>query len=179
MQSAKPARLRIFSFILFSLLLAVLCSRPYRHPLFDMDMLGYMGNAVAMTTRNPAEIHRIVYQELRSNVPNPPLDHLLGKDPNSPADQNASRSDRATNMYHFAEYLPCFAIRPLFNEILCLMWKAGLGLVYSTTLIAVTSFFLLGILLYVWNTRYCNPLVAGLVTLLLMLCPPILNLARF
>jgi hypothetical protein len=166
-------------FALFLLLLGVICSRPYQYSLYDMDMLGYLGNAAVMMTRDPVEIHKIVYDEIHANVPNPPLDHLLGKDPNVPSDHNAPGRDRASNPYHFAEFLPCFAIRPLFNEMLYVMHRFGVGLVRSTVIIAVASFFLLGVLIFVWLTPYTGEFVSALVTLLLMASPPMLNLARF
>src|SRR5438132_3096252 len=97
---------------LFLACLSVVAICPYQHSLYDMDMLGYMGNAVAMSTVDPRET--AVYQEIFTRVPNPARDHLLGRDNHILPEQINSPGDRSVDAYHFAEYLPCFAIRPLY-----------------------------------------------------------------
>lgn len=94
---------------------------------------------------------------------------MLGHQVGAPEDQNKSLQERATNPYHYAEFLPCFAIRPMYNMVLYLVSKLGLGLVRAGVLISATSQFLLGILLFLWLTRYLAYYPAfcvGLVTMI-------------
>src|SRR5262244_1220144 len=72
-------------------------------------------------------------------------ENMLGHQVGAPEDQNKSLQERATNPYHYAEFLPCFAIRPMYNMVLYLVSKLGLGLVRAGVLISATSHFLLGI----------------------------------
>ncbi len=163
----------------YLLLLTVVATRPYLHSFYDMDMLGYIGNAVAMSGASVRQIHDTAYQAVAAEVPRGAREHLLGQDKAGPTSQWESRQDRAVNAGHYAEYLPCFAIRPIFNELIFVLhFKLGLGLVRATIVVAVVSYWLIGLLAFLWLCRYVDAGRAALGSLLLMLSPPILDLAR-
>ena len=164
----------------YLLLLTLICTRPYFYSLYDMDMMGYIGNAVAMSGANVRQIHDTAYRAIEAEVPASFRAHLLGQDKAGPTSQWESRQDRAVDAGHFAEYLPCFAIRPVFNELIYVLhFKLGVGLVRATILISVVSYWLIGGLVFVWMRRYAGVERAALGSLLVMLTPPILDLARF
>ena len=164
----------------YLLLLTLLSSRAYLYSLYDMDMMGYIGNAVAISGASVRQIHDASYRALETEVPPSARDHLLGRDKSGPASQWESRQDRAVNPGHFAEYLPCFAIRPIFNELVYLLhFKLGIGLVRATIVISVFSYWLIGFLVFSWLCRYATLWRAALGSLLLVLSPPLLDLARF
>jgi hypothetical protein len=166
--------------VVYLLLLTVLSGRAFFYPSYDMDMLGYIGNAVAISGAGESQIHDTTYQALAAEVPPDPRGHLLGQDTSGPPSQWQSRRDRAGNAGHFAEYLPCFAIRPIFNELVYLLhYKLGVGLVRATTIISVASFWTMGTLVFIWIRRHAGAGRAAAGSLLLMLSPPILELARF
>jgi hypothetical protein len=164
--------------VLFVGLFAVLALRIYQKPAFNMDMLGHMANAVVLEDSDPVSIHRKVYNEINLYVPPANRELLFGHDATAPDDQNASRADRRTNPYHFAEYLPCYAIRPVYNELLRLLAKMGFSLVQATKLISTASYFFLGILIFIWLRRYLDSRYAATFSLLLMICPPIKELGQ-
>ncbi len=165
---------------IFLLLLTLLSSHAYFYSLYDMDMMGYVGNAIAISGANVRQIHDVAYRALADEVPSGIKEHLLGTDVSGPPTQWQSRQDRATNAGHFAEYLPCFAVRPIFNELVYLLhYKAGVGLIRATIVISVASYWLTGVLVLVWLTPYVGVLRAAICSLFLMLAPPIINLARF
>jgi hypothetical protein len=180
-ESVRPTRLRPSVVIVgYLLLLTAAASRPYRYSIYDMDMMGYIGNAVAMSGASIPEIHEAAYLAVATEVPQASRDHLLGRDESGPTSQWQSRQDRAVNSYHFAEYLPCFAIRPIFNQLIYLLhYRLGVGLVRSTIVISVASYWLTGVLVFFWLSRYVSHARAAFGSLVLMLTPPILNLARF
>jgi hypothetical protein len=159
-------------------LLAVLALRIYQKPAFNMDMLGYMANAVVIEDSDPVSIHRKVYNEINLYVPPANRELLFGHDPNAPDYQNASRADRRINPYHFVEYLPCYAIRPVYNELLHLLAKMGFSLVQATRLVSTASYFFLGILIFIWLRGYLDSRYAAAFSLLLMICPPIKELGQ-
>lgn len=164
----------------YLLFLTLLASRPYLYSLYDMDMMGYIGNAVAISGASVRQIHDISYRAVDAEVPPAAREHLLGRDKAGPISQWESRQDRAVNADHFAEYLPCFAIRPVFNELIYLLhFKLGIGLVHATIVISVLSYWLIGVLVFCWLCRYASVGRSALGSLLLMLSPPILDLARF
>ena len=165
---------------IYLLFLTLLASHAYFYSSYDMDMMGYIGNAVAMSGASVQQIHDAAYRALAAEAPKEVQGHLLGTDMAPPASQWMSRRDRASNAYHFAEYLPCFAIRPIFNELVYLMhFKLGIGLVRATILIPVVSYWLTGILVFLWLSSYISLMLAALFSFALMATPPILGLARF
>jgi hypothetical protein len=167
--------------VLFGLFLAVLgliSFHLFRAPIYDMDSIQYMGNALLMEETDPVRLQQQVYSELRRTVPKSALDPLLGSEPGAPGDQNQSRHERATNPYRFAEFLPFFAIRPLYNQTLYLVSRSGIGLVRSGILISVGSYFLLGVLLFVWVRAHAGPLLSFLASVLTMMSPPLTGVGR-
>ena len=150
----------------------------YRTPIYAMDSVQYMGNALLMEDRDIVRVHDRVYSELRQNLPKNALDDLLGNRLDAPADQKRSRQARAANAGAFAEFLPLFAIRPLYNQTLWLVSKIGLGLVRSGILISVGAYFGLGLVLFVWIREYAPAPGAALFSLLLMISPPLVALGR-
>jgi len=162
----------------YFVLLTLVSSHAYFYSLYDMDMMGYIGNAAAISGASIGQIHDEAYRALEAEAPEMVKGHILGTD--VPASQLDSRQDRAVNPLHFAEYLPCFAIRPIFNELVYLLhYKAGIGLIRATIVISVVSYWLTGALLFMWLVRYTGVGRAALAAFLLMLAPPILDLARF
>ena len=47
-------------------ILALLTIYLYRTPVYDMDLIGYLGNALLYRTRDVGELHRRVYAEART-----------------------------------------------------------------------------------------------------------------
>jgi hypothetical protein len=140
-----------------------------------MDSIQYMGNALLMEETNPVKIHNQVYAELDRFVSKTTRDHLLGMDPG--ADQDCRRV-RAQDPYRYAEFLPLFAIRPLYNDSIWLVSKTGTGLVRAGILISVVSYFFLGIVFFRWIRAYVSAELSFAVSVLMMLNPPLIALGR-
>lgn len=162
----------------YVLLLTFASIHLYRNPIYSMDSIQYMGNALLMEETDPIIVHQRVYSEIDLRVPRASRDQLLGHESGAPEDQNESRRERAINAYRFAEFLPLFAIRPLYNQTLWLVSKTGLGLVRASIFVSVASYFLLGILLMVWVSRYLDVPVAFVMASLSMISPPLTALGR-
>jgi hypothetical protein len=178
----SPTRLWVavgsWAFLTYLLLLGVVSLHLYRSPTYDMDSIQYMGNALLMERTDVVGIHRRVYAELGEAVPKEEREPLLGYEPGAPADQNASRLERAANPYRFGEFLPMFAIRPLYNQTLYWVSKTGLGLVRAGIFISVVSYFLIGVLFFLWIRRHANGLFCLAVASLVMISPPLTSLGR-
>src|SRR5438046_523576 len=128
----------------FAVLLTLAAFRAYQYPEYTSDEFEYMANAVAMHGGSVREIHDTVYGEAFDAIPKPILDHLLGKDAVETS-QSLSFQERARNPYRFAEFLPCFAVRPIFNELVYVLhYGLGIGLLRATVLIPVLSYWILG-----------------------------------
>jgi hypothetical protein len=165
-------------FLLYLLLLGGVAIRLYHKPIYSMDSIQYMGNALLMEERDPVRVHQRVYAEVQRFVPKVEREGLLGHEVGAPEDQNKSRQERAANPGRFAEFLPLFAIRPLYNQTLWLVSKTGLGLVRSGILLSVAPYFFLGVLAFIWIGKYVSPAFTLALSLLLMISPPLMSLGR-
>jgi len=163
---------------LYVLALGLASIHLYRTPIYSMDAVQYMGNALLMEDTDIVSVHRRVYAELNRWVPESALRGLLGNEQGSPQDQNDSRRERVRSPQRYAQFLPLFAIRPLYNQSLWLVSKTGLGLVRSGILISVASYFAIGILLLVWISRYAGVLFGSAMALLMMISPPLTEMGR-
>ena len=164
--------------LVFLLALALSALHLYRKPIYAMDSVQYMGNALLMEDTDMVRVHRRVYAELNRWIPESARQGLLGHDPAAPAEQNKSRQERARSPETLGEFLPFFAIRPLYNQCLWLVSKTGLGLIRSAILISVGSYFAIGILLFIWVRRYAGIGYGAAIAFLLMLSPPLTELGR-
>ena len=158
--------------LIYLLLLGCVSFHVYRTPIYSFDSLQYMGNAVLMDEQDPVKLHKRVYSEIDDRIPRIARENMLGHEVGAPDDQNKSLQERATNPYHFAEFLPCFAIRPMYNIFLYLVAKSGVGLVCAGILISATSHFLLGAMLFLWLAEYLPYFGALCLALVTMISPP-------
>jgi hypothetical protein len=165
-------------FFLYGLALGVASFHLHRTPIYAMDRVQYMGNALLMEDTDIFSVHRRVCVELNRWVPEGARRGLLGNQPGAPQDQNDSRRERARSPQRYAQFLPLFAIRPLYNQSIWLVSKTGMGLVRSTILISVAAYFAIGIPLLVWIGRYAGAAVGSWMALLLMVSPPLTELGR-
>jgi hypothetical protein len=174
--NASPMKMALL--VSYTVLLSLVSLHLYKNPIYSMDSIQYMGNALLMEETDPVIIHQKVYSEIKLRVPGVPQEQLLGYEPGAPQSQNDSRRERAMNPYRFAEFLPLFAIRPLYNQALWLISKTGLGLLRASIFLSVVPYFLLGILLILWLLRYVDMPLAFLMAFLLMISPPLTELGR-
>jgi len=168
------ARQRAVGSAIYVCLLCLVTAHFYLAPFWDLDMLGYMGNARLNDTIDPVKLHGLVYGELRASVPSSAFGYLTGA-PGEP-DQSGSKHDRFLNAYHYTEFLPCFAIRPLYNQIIYRLSRTGLGLVRSIRLVSALSYYLIGIIVLLWLGRYTP--YSPVLSFLIMLLPPVSLLGR-
>jgi len=164
--------------ICYLLLLGFISIHVYRTPVYSFDSLQYMGNAVLMEEHDPVLVHRIVYSEIDDRIPQIARENMLGHEVGAPVDQNRSLQERATNPYRFAQFFPCFAIRPMYNMVLYLVSKTGLGLVRAGILISASSHYFLGILIFWWLIKYVSDFAAFCIGIMTMVSPPLMELGR-
>ena len=161
---------------IYVVLLGAVSIHLYRFPVYPMDTLGYMGNALLMKHLDPARIHELVYAEVHQ-MPERTEEDLLGIQITSDPTADASRHMRAKSVDSSTEFLPCFAIRPLYIQLLYVL-STFVGLRRAAVLISVTSYFLLGSLTFAWCQRYVPSYYAATFCGVLMLTPPVILLGR-
>jgi|GEM_PF-1814589 hypothetical protein len=171
---------RLWARLAFALILTLASLRAYRYPEYSTDGFSYMANAVAMSGASVQVIHDAVYRDAKAGIPETIFKHLTGDDPAEPLSERRSFRERAMDPYRFAEFLPCFAIRPVFNLLVYVLhFKLGVGLLRSIVILPVVSYWLMGWVAWIWMERYVGSAWASLLCAsLLLLSPPVWELAR-
>src|SRR5260370_40097245 len=86
-------------FLLYVVMLAGAAIHLYRKPIYSMDSIQYMGNALLLEERDPVRIHQRVYDDVRRSVPGVEREGMLDHGEVATRDYAHSRRHRATRPY--------------------------------------------------------------------------------
>ncbi|WP_162143018.1 hypothetical protein [Chryseobacterium gregarium] len=170
---------KIIVTFLLSIYLCLMSCYLYTHQYYNADIEAYMGlvyktNFPDMTIE---EIHEKVYDELKIKRPE------TGK-------INTGRQEEAVgdNSYYkilserpevYEEELQLFTVKPLYNVINSIFFKAGFEASTSTFLITIISYILITLLIFVFLLKILkNHYLALLLTVLISLFKPLLDTSR-
>jgi len=143
----------------------------YKKPLYNWDMLSYMALAAGVENHNIVATHDLVYDEAKKHVPEPFYSRLV-----EPAHE--FKHKMFTDPVAFNQQLVFYTIKPLYVSLIYLAHKAGLSLTKATVAPSVISYFLIGILLFLWLIKYLKIPLAGLISACAMLTAPMVNAAQ-
>ena len=147
---------------------AIIC---YLRPYYNWDMLAYMACVVSVEEKNEDVIHALVYQAAESELPPENFRSLT--------ELNQYRRMNFSNAGYFYSQLKLYWVKPLYVILIFLLYKTGIPLTVSALLPSLIGILGLGALLFSWIKRYVKPLMAFVVSSLLMLSPPIWDAARY
>ena len=140
----KPGLSKIIVLALYLAGLAAISVYAYRHPLYNWDMLGYMGLVVQKETSDIHKIHDETYRQAKEHMPATEYGYLLG---------GPKRQARYESADTFYALLPFYAVKPMYVEMVNVFYKTGLSLPAATVMPSITSYILCGVLLLFWLAR--------------------------
>lgn len=143
-KGAKLSLPKALVLILYLAGLAAISVYAYRHPLYNWDMIGYMGLVVQKKTSDIQKIHEETYRLAKEHVPATEYGYLLG---------GPKRQARYENADTFYSVLPFYAVKPMYVEMVNAFYKAGFSLPAATLMPSITSYILCGLLLLYWLAR--------------------------
>lgn len=161
---------------LFLMLVGALCIAGFRAPTNNWDLLGYLGAAVALDTRDSSAIHARVYEMAREHVPPAAFSALT--DGAQDAAERSYRRDLYANPDHFVQQLPYYQVRPAYIALIYLLLHAGVDPVGAVHLLSITSYAGIALLMFGWLVRHLAAPFAALAALLLALSPPMVAVLR-
>ncbi len=127
---------------------------------------------MAIASSNPSvpfdSTQREVYRIARAELPPQDFEAISSRQPELMKD--------ATNFQGILKY---FIIKPGYNAFVWVLYHLGANLVAATYLPSLFSYLTLGLLLFWWTLRTGPPMLAGLATVVIMLAPPMVDLARY
>jgi hypothetical protein len=142
----KNAQIAIY--VGLSLILSV---HYFRTPMSPVDMLDFAACVFSIHDLNPVALHKRAYEGVLKDAPAFSIPHLLGTDGDS--NVGPSRRDRHANPYHFVESLPYFSIKPLYIELIAIVYWLGIRIFPAIVLASVIPAFCLTLLMCVWTVR--------------------------
>lgn len=101
-------------------------------PHFNWDMIGYVASALHFKYSNIEELHKVVYEGLKNNMNSKTFFELTDSG-------NVYRQTMATNPHLFAQQLPFYEIRPIYNGLIYILYKLGINIFSATYYISVAS----------------------------------------
>lgn len=156
--------------ILIILLAGLLIFHYSRKPIYNWDMIPYMGVALEYSEPDIHKMHDHVYAILKQEIPRSVYKTLTAK--------IEDRYDCLVNDKAFEEELGYFRVKPLYTIVVYALHKAGVHLVVATLIPSLIASFLLLMVVYIWLSKYIKKPLAVISTLLLGLYPPFREIAE-
>jgi hypothetical protein len=132
-------------------------------PVYNWDLLAYMGLIADSPNATDGQVHGAVYDEARRKMP--PANFAELTDPNP----NNVRADVYRNPQFFREQLGWYRQRPLFTLIGYAFHSAGLPLLRSVQVAAGLGFLGLNLMFLTWAVKYLSANVGGALSCLVCL----------
>ncbi len=139
-----------------------------RRPYYNWDMFPYMAIAMDQESIPFDSTHRQVYRVAKSELPAADFGAISARQPDLTNDAAA-----------FEGILKYYIIKPGYNLIVAGLCALGINPVTATALPSAVSYLLLGCLLLFWTLRSGPDVPAGLFTLVIVLAPSLIDLARY
>ncbi len=163
-------RSRTAARFLFSTILLGLTLTAYFIPYYDWDLVAYIGSAIALHDHDAKSIQAQAYSAIRAELPQDEYGDI--------ANESDFRRNVARNADHFSQQLRFYQVRPLYIRLLAGIHDAGIGYVKATRLISSGSFALIGLVLFVWASKYIDEGRAAICIPLLLIAPILFTSAR-
>lgn len=161
-------RLFDISFYILAALIVLVISRK---PIYNWDMIPYMGVAVEYEIHDMKKVHDIVYADLKQEVA-PQVYHDLTYD-------IEDRHQCLTDVNVFKNEMSFFRTKPLYTFMVFVLYHAGFSLVHATLIPSIIAGYLLLILVYTWLSEYLKKPLAFAMSLIVALFPMLAELERF
>ena len=143
----------------------------FKKPLYNWDMIAYMGITVGYGHADPNYIHDTVYNIVKQQLPGPVSNQLT--------DGGIEfRKRMAENPNEFYQQMPFYSVKPLYTGFIYAFYKIGIPLIQATVLPSLIGYLFIGLLLISWIKRYLEMPIALAFCLLIMFSAPMWELAR-
>jgi hypothetical protein len=149
-----------------------------QHPKYGWDMLGYMGVIESWHTSNSNAILESAYSAIKTL---PEYSQLTGSSACQPFEVgglSSYRADVAHNSAHFVQQLRFYSVKPLYVLAVAALHRSGLAYLKSFVLLSVVSYCAVGIVTWIWVSRYWSGWLTTVFAALVMMNPELVSVAR-
>lgn len=158
-------------FLLFSIFLLAISYSFYEKPLYNWDLIPYTALALQSNAITNDSLHQLTYQKVKEQIPEKDFKLLTDS-------VNQYRNKTFTNSKIFYRELVYYKVKPLYIKAVSFFYGLGFPIVIATVLPSIVSYFLIGLLVFIWLRKYYPPLHTFCISLLISLLPFMLWTAR-
>ncbi|MBB6369803.1 hypothetical protein [Chryseobacterium shigense] len=164
---------------IFSLYVCLMSSYLYTHQYYNVDLEAYVG--LVYKAEYPdmkiEDIHKKVYTELKGK--NPKLFGITPQDEEIAKGENTYYKVLSENPKAYGEELQLFSVKPFYNFINLMFFKAGCKVTTSIFLTSILSYAFILVLVFSFLIRILkNYPLAFIITILISLFKPLLEASR-
>lgn len=163
-----PKRFYDILLVIFALAFVLFTARK---PIYNWDMIAYMGVVEEYSVHDIQKVHDNVYKTVQAEIPTTVFAGLT--------DHEEDRYECLTDANVFHDELSFFRAKPLYTFLVYLFHKAGVPFVMSTLIPSIIAGIIMLLLVYTWLCVYLKRPLALIATVLLALMPPFAELVRF
>ena len=160
---------RISILVLYAGVLAFNCWRVA--PVYNWDLIGYVGASQILIETDPQSIHRKTFAELKAQLPKSEYDSLTADGHYSVAISNQPEI--------LIRQIPFYSIKPAYPALMLLLNFAGLSLVTASLVISKAAYVGVGSIVFYWLSRYFPPLLCLFFATLISSYPYLVYVAGF
>jgi hypothetical protein len=167
----KVNSIKTAAFVFYVLFILVAAIYTYKKPSYDWDMLGYMAAIISIDNNDCHYVYATMYKSAALQVPAEPYKLLI----------DTTHRFKKTVTYNpetFCKVLPFVFAKPLYIYTSYLFYKCGIPIVKSTILPCTISYLLICLLLYLWLSKYLQPILNLAVSVLLAISGPLIASAK-
>lgn len=166
----KQLFVKNFILIIYCLAISGAAAYSLEKPVYNWDILPYMGVVLSYDKADVNIIHSEVYAAAKEQIPHVFFGRLVDS-------SNAYRNNAAQNPPVFHAQFPFYVVKPLYTGMAWLFYKAGVSLSLSTVWPSVIAYFFTGLVLFCWLKKYWSVWYSCAAGILIMLSPPLLTVA--
>jgi hypothetical protein len=142
-----------------------------KKPLYNNDLVGYLGVAMSYSDNDSASVHRKVYSAAKREIPDENYKKLIEK--------SDYRIDLFNNEKYFTEQLPFYSVKPAYPLLIYTLVNMGVRPVLATIVISNAFYILSFAVVLLWLLKVGKPVLAGIITAVLALSHPFQGLAAY
>ena len=156
-----------FFYVLFLTIWTFYLSKNVFH---NWDMIAYLGVVEEYRGQDDTQVHSSVFTSLEESLSDWDYRRLT---------HGNYRAKVTADPAYFAEQLGFYRVKPLYTRTIQLFQDMGIDKVRAAHLPSILSFWIIGVLLFFWFRNEVGTFLAAILSGLLMLYEPMLNLAKF
>lgn len=141
-------------------------------------MLGYIGVIESWHTSNSDAIHESAYSAITKLREHSELTGSSACQQVEAGGLSSYRADAANNSAHFVQQLRFYSVKPLYVLAVAALHRSGLAYPRSFVLLSVVAYFAVGVVTWIWLSRYWSGWLTTVFVALVMMNPELVSVGR-